>query len=150
VALRAWGGRHLTRGEIGLLLTEAKIARFCSLNEDGTIHAAPVWFTYEREALVLVTPASSRKARNVRRHAKVSLLVDVSDGQTRGVLVYGVAAIAELRRESDVKALALAIGEKYMSKDEIEAQWRVVCPPTTRWVKITVTPERMVSFDYPG
>jgi general stress protein 26 len=149
VALKAWGGRHLTREEIASLLTEAKIARFCSLNEDGTIHVAPVWFKYEQEALIIVTPARSRKVRNVRHNTKVSLLVDVSDPQNRGVLIYGTAEIAELRREADIQALALSIGEKYMPAEQIKAQWRVICPPATRWAKITVMPERMTSFNYP-
>jgi general stress protein 26 len=121
VALKAWGGRHLTRAEIPSLLTKAKIARFCSLNEDGTIHAAPVWFTYEQETLVLVSPALSRKACNVRHNTKGALLVDVSNLQNRGVLVDGATEKAELRREADIQTLALSIGEKYLLAEQIKA-----------------------------
>ena len=40
--LSVLGGRYLAKEEIESFLKEAKIARFCSLNNDGTIHAAPV------------------------------------------------------------------------------------------------------------
>jgi general stress protein 26 len=150
VALKVWGGRHLTREEIVSLLKEVKIARFCSLNDDGTIHAVPVWFKYDNDDIVIVTPASSRKVRNLRHNKNVSIIVDTSNQETRGVLIYGTAEITELRNESEVKALAQSICEKYMSKEKIEDQWRVVCPPTTSWAKVIVKPKRMVSFYYPG
>jgi len=150
LAHRVWGGRHLTREEILSLLEKAKVARFCSLNNDGTIHAAPVWFKYENGNIVIGTPASSRKARNVRRNKNVSILIDVGAPQIRGVLIYGAAETMELCSESEVKAMALSICEKYMPKEKIKDQWRVVCPPTTSWLKVTVKPKRMASFDYSG
>jgi len=108
-----WGGRCLTREEILSLLEETKVARFCSLNDDGTIHAAPVWFKYDDGNIFIGTPASSRKARNVRRNKDVSILIDVGAPQIRGVLIYGAAKTTELGSESEVEAMALSICEKY-------------------------------------
>ena len=113
MAHRVWGGRCLTREEILSLLEETKVARFCSLNDDGTIHAAPVWFKYDDGNIFIGTPASSRKARNVRRNKDVSILIDVGAPQIRGVLIYGAAKTTELGSESEVEAMALSICEKY-------------------------------------
>jgi len=144
LAHKVWGGRHLTRDEIESFLKEAKIARFCSLNDDGTIHAAPVWFKYENGKIVVVTPDHSRKARNVKRSKNVTILIDV-ERPTRGVLIYGTA---ELDNEFELRPTAISICEKYMSKEEAINRWQVYLPITTNWVKITVKPERKASFDY--
>ena len=146
MAHKVWGGRHLTREEIESFLKEAKIARFCSLNDDGTIHAAPVWFKYENGKIVILTPDHSCKARNVKRDKNVTILIDVAGQLTRGVLIYG---IAELGNESDLKPTGISICEKYMSKEEAK-DYAEVYFPKTKWLKITVKPERMASFDYPG
>jgi general stress protein 26 len=61
-------GRASSREETEAFLEETKIARFCSLNDDGTIHAAPVRFKYENKTLMILTPDQSRKARNVKRN----------------------------------------------------------------------------------
>jgi general stress protein 26 len=144
LAHKVWGGRHLTREEIESFLKEAKIARFCSHNNDETIHAAPVWFKYENGIIVILTPDHSCKARNVKRNKNVSILIDV-EKPPRGVLIYGKA---ELDNEFDLKPTAIWLCEKYMSKEKAKDQWHNNCPPTTNWLKITVKPERMASFDY--
>jgi general stress protein 26 len=103
LAHKVWGGRHLTREEIESFLKEAKIARFCSHNNDETIHAAPVWFKYENGIIVILTPDHSLKARNVKRNKDVSILIDV-EKPPRGVLIYGKA---ELDNEFDLKPTAI-------------------------------------------
>jgi len=144
LALKVWGGRHLTREEIESFLKEVKIARFCSHNKDETIHAAPIWFKYENGKIVILTPEDSHKVRNVKQNKNVSILID-AEKPTRGVLIYGKA---EIDNEFDLKPMAIWMCEKYMSKEKAENQWRSTWPPSTNWSKITIKPERMVSFDY--
>jgi nitroimidazol reductase NimA-like FMN-containing flavoprotein (pyridoxamine 5'-phosphate oxidase superfamily) len=62
----------MTKEEIEPFLKEAQIARVCSINKDGSIHAAPVWFKYESGQIIVVTPEASRKVRNVKRNKKQS------------------------------------------------------------------------------
>jgi nitroimidazol reductase NimA-like FMN-containing flavoprotein (pyridoxamine 5'-phosphate oxidase superfamily) len=57
----------MTMQETESFLREAKVARFCSFNRDGTIHAAPVWYKYENGEIIAATLPTRRKARNVRR-----------------------------------------------------------------------------------
>ena len=44
---------HLSDEEIENLLEKAMVARFCSLNANGTIHAVPVWYSYLEGELVV-------------------------------------------------------------------------------------------------
>lgn len=81
----------MTKEEIESLLTTAQIARFCGLNEDGTIHAAPVWFRYANGEIIIATPNASRKVSNIRRNRNVTILIDVEEPTAKGVLIYGKA-----------------------------------------------------------
>ncbi|MEM2905441.1 MAG: pyridoxamine 5'-phosphate oxidase family protein [Candidatus Bathyarchaeia archaeon] len=133
----------LTGEEAESLLREAQVARFCSLNADGTIHAAPVWFRYENGLIRIGTPEASRKARNAERNRNVTVLVDVEGPPSRGLIVYGQA---ELEHNVTVP-MATSVLEKYMPKEKAERLARGLLE-MTRWVRISVKPERIVSFDY--
>jgi hypothetical protein len=144
LALKVWGGRHLTLEEIDTFLSETKLARFCCLNDDGTIHATPVWFMYQNRQFIILTPDQSRKAENVKRNTSVTILIDTEE-PPRGVIIYGTA---HLETGFDLEPTVISLCEKYMSKDKARKQWRSVCPPNTTWVKITVTSAHTVSFTY--
>lgn len=135
----------LTSQEIESLLNEAKIARFCSLNPDGTIHATPVNYKYEDERIIIATPAVSRKARNVKRNRNVTILIDtvgehISD--FKGVVIYGKADVKELMLREFV-----SINETWLPSDRAEAFARTMLG-LTKWVMIRVEPERTASYDY--
>ena len=147
MAHKVWDGRYLSREEIESFLKEAKIARFCSLNDDGTIHAAPVWFKYEDGKIVILTPAHSCKARNVKHNKNVSILIDVEE-PTRGVLIYGIAEECALDNEFELEPAAVSMCEKYVSKEEAKRLAFYFFPKPTSWVEITVKPKRIASFDY--
>ena len=68
-------------------LKDARLARLCSFNKDGTVHAAPVWFVYENGRITMGAPARSRKARNIRRNGSVTVLVDIEGPPKRRVIV---------------------------------------------------------------
>lgn len=147
MAHKVWDGRHLTREQIESFLKEAKTARFCSHNDDGTIHAAPVWFKYEDGKIVILTPEHSCKARNAKRNKNVTILIDMEE-PTRGVLIYGTAEARALDNEFELEPAAVSMGEKYVSKDEAKRLAFYFFPRLTNLVKITVKPERIASFDY--
>ncbi len=138
---------HLTNEEIESLIKKSKIARFCSLNADETIHAVPVWYSYLEKKIIVATPAASRKAKNVRRNGNVTLLIDESE--TRGIWPKGVVIYGEA--ETDAKDLELGeftrLCEKYISDGKAGDYARGLMG-LTRWVRIAVTPKHMASFDY--
>ena len=134
---------HLNDKERDDFLKEAPTAIICSINEDGTIHGVPVWFKYENGQFIITTPEKSQKARNIAKNNNVTLIIYVESPDIRGVIVYG-------KGEVDLKAWdseAISMTEKYMSREEAEKWWQIL-NEHSKWVKITVKPDRMASFDY--
>ena len=104
------------------------------MNKDGTIHAVPVWYNYRDQQIMVFTPVASRKARNVRRNHKVTLLVDISEGGVwpKGVIICGKA---ELNHVSDEESISLC--EKYMPRDKAESYARGLLN-LTKWVEVII------------
>ena len=124
-------------------MKEAPTAIICSINEDSTIHGVPVWFKYKSGQFIIATPEKSKKARNIAKNTNVTLIIYVESPAIRGVIVYG-------KGEVDLKAWdpeAISMTEKYMSREEAEKWWHIL-NEHAKWVKITVKPEKMASFDY--
>lgn len=132
--------------EIDSLLREAKIARFCSHNKDGTIHATPVWYRYEKGKIFLGTPVKSQKARNVERNSNVTFLVDVEGPPTRGVIIYGKAVLEKMSTEKMI-SVGVSIFVRYMTKDKAQV-YAEGLSKISSWAKITVNPVKIASFDY--
>ena len=117
------------------------------MNKDGTIHATPVWYKYEHGEIIVATPPASRKARNIRRDSRVTLLIDISEGGVgwpKGVIVYGKAEVAPDTMQIPE---ATSLLEKYTPRNEAEAYAKGLFR-LPKWMKITVKPERIASFDY--
>ena len=140
--LSLMGGRFLEKAEIESLLQEARIARFCCHNEDGTIHATPVWYKYMNGNIVLLTPDRSRKAKNVKRNKNVSVLIDVVK-PARGVMIYGTAELDY----GDLLPTAISICEKYMEKEKAKSFAEMLVEKTMD-LMITVKPVRMITFHF--
>jgi general stress protein 26 len=128
----------LTNEEIEDLLVEAKVARLCSHNRDGTIHAAPVWYLYDDGKILIATPNESRKVRNVKRDRNVTVLIDVPG---RGVLVYGEADMDC----GDVSQFTVDILRKYFPREKADGVAERLLE-LAHWIKLVVTPVSMVSF----
>lgn len=121
----------------------AKIARLCSLNKNGTIHAVPVWFKFKQDHFVIAAPEKSQKVRNILRNKNVTLLIDVEGPPTRGVIVYGKANISLDRWDKE----AVDLLSRYFPKEQAEKTMQGV-QTIANWIKITITPSRFASFDY--
>ena len=122
---------------------EAQFARLGTINEDGTIHIAPIFFKYDKGQILMATQDPSRKARNIRRNNNVTVLIDTTDVPFKGVLIYGTA---ELDYE-DVVSKRIAIFKRRLSQEQAETYARRL---SNKWkcVIIRITPVRMASFDY--
>ncbi len=133
----------LTKEEIDKFLQKGNIARICSINKDGTIHAVPVWFDYNNGKIIIGTPKASRRVRNIKRNNNVTVLIDEVGPPTRGVIIYGKASVDE----KDMDHAALSIFSRYMSEEEAKGYWKGLSE-ITEWVKVIVTPIHIASFDY--
>ena len=100
--------------EIEIFLSRPLIARLGTINEDGTIHIAPIYFKYEKGEFILGTQNVSRRVRNIKRNPKVTLLIDDTNPPYKAVLVYGKAVLDY----DNVVQKRIAIFEKFDTKAE--------------------------------
>ena len=133
----------LTPDELAAFLNEAPIARLSSMNPDGTIHTAPVYFKYDNGDILIGTQEVTRKVRNSKQNPNVTVLIDNQAPPYKGVVIYGEA---ELDYE-DVIAKRVAIFERYMPTETAQ-QFATGLANSYVPVIIRVKPSRMISYDY--
>jgi len=133
----------LSEDELVAFFDEIQFARLGTLNEDGTIHIAPIFFRYEAGQLLMATQEPSRKVRNIKRNKNVTVLIDKTEVPFKGALIYGTA---ELDYE-DVIAKRIKIFERRLSGEEAKTYASRL---SSKWqcVIIHTTPTRIASFDY--
>ena len=133
----------LTETELENFLHEAPIARVGSVNPDGTVHLAALWFTYEEGEIVFGTQDMTNKVRNIKQNPSVTVLIDVEGPPLRGVLIYGSA---ELDYENVVEK-RIVIFEKYMPNKNAR-QLAENLANNFKPVIVRVKPKRISSYDY--
>ena len=133
----------MTEEELVSFFEETTFARLGTINEDGTIHIAPIFFKYDNGQILMATQDPSRKVRNIKRNNNVTVLIDTTDVPFKGALIYGTA---ELDYE-DVISKRIAIFQRRLSREDAETyagrlsgKWRCVI--------LRITPVRIASFDY--
>ena len=133
----------LSPDEVLEFLNYVTVARVCTYNNDGTIHAAPVWFYYEGGKIIFGTPDESVKARNLRRDNRITVLVDSEGPPTRGVIIYGEAEITD----ENMDEIALKVFSRRMDNQRAH-DYREGLFKLTKWVAVIVTPRKIASYDY--
>ncbi len=131
----------LTRELLGARL----IANLATLNGDGSIHVVAMWFLWDGAAILSPTSHASRKARNLVRDPRATVMIDDSRGgfDLRGITLVGRAefvtgpAALELNRQVHLKyvteeGLDLEPVRAYLSTDDVTIKFR---------------PERVTSWD---
>lgn len=133
----------LTKEEIDNFIEKGKIARICSINKDGTIHAVPVWYNYDNGRIIIGTPKASRRAGNIRRNNNVTVLIDEVGPPTRAVIIYGKASFDEKNMDEATHS----IFRRYMSEEEAKGYWKGLSE-LTEWILVIIEPVHIASFDY--
>jgi hypothetical protein len=133
----------MTDGELVAFFDQAHFARLGTINEDGSIHIAPVFFKYDDGQFLIATQDPSRKIRNIRRNNNVTMLIDTTDVPFKGALVYGVAKLDY----EDIIPKRIAFFERRLCREEAETYARRL---SNKWkcVIVHITPMRIASFDY--
>lgn len=114
------------------LLAARLIANLATLNADGTVHLVAMWFLWDGEAILFPTSRTTRKARNVERDGRATVMVDDSrlGLDLRGVTLAGRAELVppprsfELNRGIHLKYLTergreLPAIDEYLSTDDV-------------------------------
>jgi nitroimidazol reductase NimA-like FMN-containing flavoprotein (pyridoxamine 5'-phosphate oxidase superfamily) len=133
----------LNNDELKTFLTKAPIAHLGSMNPDGTVHIAALWFKYDGGDIVFGTQDMTNKIRNIKHNPNVTVLIDVEGPPLRGVLIYGHA---ELDYE-DVVAKRITIFEKYVPIENAIQMAKNLAGNFTP-VIIRVKPKHISSYDY--
>ncbi len=133
----------MTVEELESFFESTTFARLATLNQDGTIHMAPIFFKFQDGEILMATQGPSRKVRNIQRNPHVTVLIDTIDVPFKGALIYGTARLDY----EDVIRKRLAIFERRLSREEaITYATRL----SNKWqcVIIHITPTKIASFDY--
>ena len=133
----------MTEAERGSFLAEAPIARLGSLNSDGTVHIAALWFQAEGDEIVIGTQEITKKIQNIKRNPNVTVLIDVVGPPLKGVLIYGRAELDY----DDVIEKRIKIFEKYMSNQDAR-NLALDLASQFEPVIIRIKPKRISSYDY--
>ena len=143
VVISLMGGRRLEKAELESILEESRIARVCCHNEDGTIHATPVWYKYMDGKIVVLTSNRSIKARNLKRNKNVTVLIDVGEPSAKGVMIYGTAELDS----SDILPTTITICEKYLEKEKV-TDFADMLVETAIDLIVRVKIERLITFHF--
>ena len=133
----------MTDEELVSFFEQAQFARLGTINEDGTIHIAPIFFKYDDGQILMATQDPSRKIRNIKRNNNVTVLIDTTEVPFKGALIYGTAVLDY----EDVIRKRIAIFERRLSREQAETyagrlsgKWKCVI--------VRITPVHIASFDY--
>ncbi len=102
-----------------------------------------MWFKFENGQILIGTQDDARRVRNVKRHNRVTVVIDNPELPIRGALIYGKA---ELDYDNQLPK-RVSIFLKYMPRDKAQALAQGL---TKMWklVILRIKPERIVSWDY--
>lgn len=126
-------------------LDTAQTITFSTVNPNGTVHSVPVWYRYDDEAFWVITGTEQRKTRNLRRDARVSLMLlveQVGDRPTEIALVYGRAVIHELPAD-ELRRRALWLWSRY--GEEVAREYAEALP-STGYCLLEIKPDKIVAW----
>jgi PPOX class probable F420-dependent enzyme len=130
------------------LLEARLIANLATLNRDGSVHLVGMWFLWDGEAVLLPASGVTRKARNLERDPRATVMIDDSRGgfDLRGTTLLGRA---EVVGGEEALELNRGIHRKYVTERGLGLQ-PVRAYLSTDDVTIRFRPERVSSWDLRG
>jgi len=113
-----------------------------TVESDGAPLLTPMWFVHGPDSLAMVSLVESAKVRNLRRDARVSVVVEAGTrGDIRGVALRGRAEI--LPDGAERRALAERLLDKY--QPHLERRWGGRAMPADR-VLFRIEPDTVRSW----
>ncbi|MET0199184.1 MAG: PPOX class F420-dependent oxidoreductase [Rhodococcus fascians] len=137
----------MTDDEIATFLDRSRIANLATIGRDGTPHLVAMWYALVDGEIWFETKAKSQKAVNLRRDARVTVLIE--DGLTydalRGVSIEGRAEIVD---DADaVDKVGISVWERYTGpySDEVRP---LVDQMMNKRIAVRVVADRTRSWDH--
>jgi nitroimidazol reductase NimA-like FMN-containing flavoprotein (pyridoxamine 5'-phosphate oxidase superfamily) len=129
------------------MLQENHLARICTHNKDGTIHAMPVAYRYINGQILVLSLTKSRKTRNIKRDNDITVLID-TENPLRGILIYGTAEIDyDYDKVYEHAALVVEGTMGSMPNERLQRVTRAYLD-AFKSVVVKVTPKHIITFDY--
>ena len=127
------------------LLDARLIANLATLNPNGSVHLVAIWFLWDGAALLMPTSGATRKARNLKRDPRATVMIDDSRGgfDLRGITLTGRAAVV---RGAEALADNRRIHLKYLTEPGRDLA-NVARYLATDDVTLRFTPERVSSWN---
>ena len=134
------------RDELSRELLKARlVANLATLNADGSVHLVGMWFLWDGEAILLPTSGATRKARNLERDPRATVMIDDSRG---GFDLRGVTLVCRGEIVPSPEALELnrRIHLKYVTERGLDLE-PVRTYLQTDDVTLRLLPEKVSSWD---
>jgi PPOX class probable F420-dependent enzyme len=128
------------------ILEARLIANLATFNPRGTINLVAMWFLWDGEAVLIPTHRGTRKAKNVARDPRATVMIDDSRGgfDLRGVMLFCEAA--EIVEAPESLELNRRIHLKYVTEEGLELD-AVRNYLSTDDCTLRLRPERISSWD---
>ncbi len=138
----------MSEEEIWAFIEKQKSLQVATLNKDGSVHLTTLWFAIVDGALVFETFTKSQKIVNLKRDARIAVLLE--DGteynELRGVSINGHA---ELHDDPEVvHPYALAVMRRNQPEIPVDALDRAAKRMSSKRSAVVVKAERTVSWDH--
>ena len=132
----------MTDAERDAFLREVRIGTLCTLNEDGSPNALPVWFEWDGEKARMFSMRDTGKIERLRRDPRACLSVaDPVGAPEAWVTVEGSVALFD----EGGKEFGLELTARYYEsprREEAIAEWSA----RDDWVLLELTPTRILSM----
>src|SRR5918995_6452065 len=119
------------------LLVGTRTAALATVRVDGRPHVAPIWFTLDGDDLLFNTGEETVKGANLRRDARVALMVDDEEPPYAFVSIEGDVSLSD-----DLDGMlywATRIAARYMGDEQAETYGRRNAVPGELLVRVTPT-----------
>ncbi|MFE6281541.1 pyridoxamine 5'-phosphate oxidase family protein [Streptomyces sp. NPDC057877] len=137
----------MTPEELDAFLAAERTCRVATVSADGTPHVSPLWFAWDGTSLWLYSLTRSRRWTDLRRDAKVAVVIDAGHAydELRGVELSGtVEFVGEAPRTGDphdgLVPVERMFARKYFGIGEL--------PHDGRHAWLRLTPDAVRSWDF--
>ena len=126
-------------------IRKQKILRLATVNNKGSPHIVPVWYSYINNKFYVGTNTRTTKARNIKHNPKVSFCIDTGVKSPEIVGIMGIGKAKLILKNKHVKSIAKKILLRYFKSLKNKSAQHLL--EDTDCI-IEIMPKKMVSWKY--
>jgi len=126
-------------------LKSQKILRLATIDSSGSPHIVPVWYMYENDKFYVGTNTKTRKARNIKKNAKVAFCVDVGVRSPDIVGIMGTGRARLILKKDLVELISKRILARYFKSLKNKSAQQLL--DQTDCI-IQITPRKVTDWKY--